>query len=98
MALKLTGRNPAKFEFDDGVSQTLVVLQPDDDSETLAAKLQRVLDLEDAQGLPVRRPGAALAAAKEEFDRQPLFDAAGAEAALAANGWADADTDNLPEA
>jgi hypothetical protein len=44
--LHLEGRNPAKFRFSDGLSETVVVLQPDDDSETLAAKLQRVLELE----------------------------------------------------
>jgi hypothetical protein len=102
MALKLTGRNPARFEFDDGVSQTIVVIQPDDQPDAVRAKLQRVLDLEDAQELParlpVRQPGAVLAAAKEEFE--PLLDVAAAEAAVKAQpvGWESFDVEELPEA
>lgn len=86
--LTLRSKTPVKFEFDDGVSQTTVILQPDDESDAIRAKLQRVLDLEDSQGLPVRQPGAALAAAREDFG--PLFDAAGAEEAVKAQpvGWA----------
>jgi hypothetical protein len=96
--LHLEGRNPAKFRFSDGLSETVVVLQPDDDSETLAAKLQRVLELENVQRLPYRQPGAALMAAKEEFD--PLIDIAAAEAAVTARpvGWEQYDVEDLPEA
>lgn len=96
--LHLEGRNPAKFRFSDGLSETVVVLQPDDDSETLAAKLQRVLDLEASQGLPVRQPGAALTGVKDEFD--PLIDVAAAEAAVMTRpvGWEEYDVEDLPEA
>lgn len=97
MALKLTGRNPARFEFDDGVSQTTVIIQPDDQPDAVRAKLQRVLELENAQRLPYRQPGAALAAAKEEFE--PLIDIAAAEAAVTAQpvGWESYDVEDLPE-
>jgi hypothetical protein len=96
--LHLEGRNPAKFRFSDGLSETVVVLQPDDDSETLAAKLQRVLELEASQGLPIRQPGAAPSAAKAEFD--PLIDVAAAEAAMQAQpvGWGSQSVEELPEA
>lgn len=100
MALKLAGRNPAKFEFDDGVSQTVVTIQPDDEPDAVRAKLQRVLELEGATiwTLPVRQPGAALMAAKEEFG--PLIDTAAAEAAVMAQpvGWEQYDIEELPEA
>jgi len=98
MALKLTGRNPARFEFDDGVSQTVVIIQPSDKPDAVRAKLQRVLELENAQGLPYRQPGAALSAAKEEFE--PLLDVAAAEAAVKAQpvGWESFDVEELPEA
>jgi len=46
MALELAGRNPAKFTYKDGVSETTVTIQPDDDPDTVRAKLQRVLELE----------------------------------------------------
>lgn len=96
--LHLEGRNPAKFRFSDGLSETIVVLSPDDDSETLSAKLQRVLELEASQGLPIRQPGAALTAAKDEFD--PLIDIAAAEAAMQAQpvGWGAQPVEELPEA
>jgi hypothetical protein len=95
MAVKLTGRNPARFEFNDGVSQTTVIIQPDDPPDIVRAKLQRVLELEDAQGLPVRQSVAAPAA---PYVREELFDAAGAEAAVQRNGWEAADIESLPEA
>lgn len=100
MALKLAGRNPARFEFDDGVSQTTVIIQPDDPPDVVRAKLQRVLELENATiwTLPVRQPGAALTAAKEEFE--PLLDTAALEAAVTAQpmGWGATDIEDLPEA
>jgi hypothetical protein len=100
MALRLTGRNPARFEFDDGISQTIVVIQPSDKPDAVRAKLERVLELENATiwTLPVRQPGAALAAAKEEFE--PLLDVAAAEAAVKAQpvGWESFDVEELPEA
>lgn len=99
--LILRSKTPVKFEFTDGLSETTVSLQPDDDTETVRAKLQRVLDLEAGQGLPTRQPGAALQAAQAEFP--PLYDAQAAEAALAAKGamgWdeTELDIDTLPEA
>lgn len=102
MALKMSGRNPAKFEWTDDVAETTVTIQPDDTSEVIQAKLQRVLDLEAGQGLPIRAPGAALMAAKETFE--PLIDAVAAErrvAAQGAMGWnadlTDGDIESLPE-
>lgn len=97
MALKLAGKNPAKFEFDDGVSQTVVTIQPDDPPEVVMAKLQRVLELEGYVNTPQR---VALPIAPEA----PVFtpaDRAATDARMAAvqtSGWnEDADLDNLPE-
>lgn len=97
MALKLAGRNPAKFEYNDGVSETTVTVQPDDDADTVRAKLQRVLELEGGSpALPVRVPGASLAPTFTPADR-----AATEERLKGAQpmGWSeDADMENLPEA
>jgi hypothetical protein len=45
MSLSMKSKTPVKFEFSDGVATTEVVLAPDDDQETLIAKLERVLSL-----------------------------------------------------
>lgn len=78
-----------------------MTIQPDEESESLRVKLQRVLDLEQGQGLPIRQPGAALAAAMAQPQFTPA-DRAAEEARLAgatAMGWGeDTDPDNLPEA
>lgn len=95
--LTLKNKTPVRFEWADALSETAVILSPDDDSDTIRAKLERIIELEAGQGLPVRRPGAALAAAKAEFPE--LFDAEGAEDRAAKVGWpalAD-DADDLPE-
>lgn len=96
--LHILTKNPVKFQWTDALSETAVVLSPDDDSDTIAAKLRRILDLEAGGGLPVRQPGAALAAAKEDFG--PLFDAAAAEQQLMARqktGWEALAVEDLPE-
>lgn len=93
--LTLKNKTPVRFEWTDALSETAVILSPDDDSDTIRAKLERIIQLE--AGLPVRRPGAALAAAQAEFPE--LFDAEGAEAQAAKVGWsalAD-DPESLPE-
>lgn len=99
--LTLRSKTPVRFEWSDKLSETTVTLSPDDDSETIQAKLQRILSLEDSQGLPVRQPGAALAAAVLA-DFPPLFDASALEAELASQGGAlgwstPVDIDTLPE-
>lgn len=63
MAVRFIGRNPAKFEFDDGIQKTEVVIQPDDKPDVVRAKLQRVLALEGvplpmAPQAPVTQPAA----------------------------------------
>jgi hypothetical protein len=96
--ITLRSKTPVKFEFADGVSETVVTIASDEDSDTIKAKLQRVLDLEAGGGLPLRQPGAALAAAKEDFG--PLFDAAAAEQQLMARqktGWEALAVEDLPE-
>lgn len=97
--LSLKNKTPVRFEWTDALSETAVVLSPDDDSDTIRAKLERIIELEAGQALPVRVPGAALRAAKEDFE--PLFDAEGAEALAAKVGWEaladDTDVENLPE-
>lgn len=101
MALKLTGRNPAKFEFDDGIQKTEIVVQPNDEPDVVRAKLQRVLDLEGATVSPFTAPVAPPAAPEE-----PTFTAADRaaydarlKAAEEPMGWSeDVNFDNLPEA
>jgi hypothetical protein len=76
---------PVRFVFSDDVSETTVTLQGDDNSATIVAKLQRVLELEGGQ--VTARAVAAFAAQPPEFG--PLFDAAGAEKEVTAQpvGW-----------
>lgn len=97
--LTLRSKTPIKFEFSDGVQETTVTIAPDEDSEALRAKLERVLELEAGQALPARRPGAALAAAVAEFE--PLLDIASMETQATKVGWEaladDTDIENLPE-
>lgn len=105
MALKLTGRNPARFEFDDGVSQTVVVIQVDDTPDVVRAKLQRVLELEEPHARAALlatgqvSPNAFRAPAEPEFTPA---DRAAMDARLAQTqpmGWTEgADFDDLPEA
>lgn len=106
--LSVKCKTPVSFEFSDGVQVTTVTIAQDEESESLRAKLQRVLELESqsvvehgrliaaSMGLPVRQPGAALQAAEE------LFDAEGAEKralAQSAMGWGEdgPDIEDLPE-
>lgn len=44
--LQLISKTPVKFRWEDDLAETVVVIQPDDDSEVIMAKLQRVLELE----------------------------------------------------
>ncbi|MGN6128503.1 MAG: hypothetical protein ACTHON_18245 [Humibacter sp.] len=88
---------PVRFVFSDDVSETTVTLQGDDDSATVVAKLQRVLELEGASARPSAealeewRRQAILAQMPEipEFVKEPLFDATGAEEAAKKQpvGW-----------
>jgi hypothetical protein len=100
MALKLAGRNPAKFEFTDGVSETTVTVQPDDPPEAVRAKLQRVLELEGVA--PPAQPLPGLTAPAPADPVVLAAERAATEARLArassTMGWGeDADLDNLPE-
>lgn len=91
--LTLRSKTPVRFEYKDDTAETNVVLQPEDDEGTLVRKLQRVIEM--VQGPVYAVPYTDTTAFVPEG---PLFDAAGAEAALVApNGWDGADTDNLPE-
>jgi hypothetical protein len=95
--LILKNKTPVRFEWTDQLSETSVHISPDDDSDTIRAKLQRVLELETGGPLPVRVPGAALAAARETFE--PLLDVAAMEAAATKVGWealASDEGDDLP--
>lgn len=102
--LAMISKTPVKFRWEDDLSETAVVLSPDDDSDTIRAKLQRVLDLEQGQGLPIRQPGAALAAFRAPAEPQfTPADRAAEDARLAGvsvNGWnedAVDGVDQLPE-
>jgi hypothetical protein len=100
--ISLVSKTPVKFRWEDDLSETVVVIQPDDSSETVQAKLQRVLELETGRSLPVRPLGAAPGP-----PQRPQFtpaDRAAEEARLAgvqAMGWnedlSESDIENLPE-
>lgn len=97
MALKLAGKNPAKFEFGDEVSQTVVTIQPDDEPDVVRAKLQRVLELEGGMQVPFVPLAAPLAPGAPVFTPA---DRAALEADLAKAqpmGWETTDTETLPE-
>jgi hypothetical protein len=100
--ITLISKTPVKFRWEDDLAETVVVLQPDDAPEVIVAKLQRVLELEGVQGLPIRQPGAALQAAMAQPQFTPA-DRAAEEARMAAvqiNGWnedAVEGADELPE-
>jgi hypothetical protein len=103
MALKLTGRNPARFEFDDGVSQTVVIIQPNDEPDAVRAKLQRVLELEEPHARAALQATGlvspdALRPAEPEFT---AADRAAMDAQLAKTqplGWGAQPVEELPEA
>ena len=44
--LQVISKTPIKFRWEDDLAEMIVVNQPDDDSEVIMAKLQRVLELE----------------------------------------------------
>lgn len=100
MALELAGKNPAKFIFNDGVSETTVTIQPDDTPDAVRAKLQRVLELEAPQRL-----GAAVAAGVRDMQAPPVAaftpaDRAAEEARLkgvTTHGWNEDAGDDLAE-
>lgn len=104
MTLKLTGRNPARFEFDDGVSQTTVTIQPDDDADSVRAKLQRVLELEEPHTRARIQATGLVAPNALRTPEEPVFtpaDRAATEERMSSvqtMGWTgDADFDSLPE-
>jgi len=102
--LQLISKTPVKFRWEDDLAETVVVIQPDDDSEVIMAKLQRVLELEGgapsaltfpsgvraplAPGVPVFTP-ADRAATEERLE------------GVKVNGWnedaVDGGLENLPE-
>lgn len=51
-----SGKVPVKFVFSDDVSETVITVFSDDPSEVIAAKLQRVLELEGYAATPQRAP------------------------------------------
>lgn len=50
--IQLTNKTPVKFTWSDALSESNVVVSPDDDSDTIVAKLQRVLELENGPTAP----------------------------------------------
>lgn len=46
ITMKTGSKTPVRFVFSDDVSETTITIQTDDDSDIIAAKLQRVLELE----------------------------------------------------
>lgn len=99
ITMKTGSKTPVRFIFSDDVSETTITIAPDDDSGAIAAKLQRVLELEGvalptAPPAPVA-PGVTLANIFTPADR------AATEVRLAQaqpQGWgADVDVEKLPE-
>lgn len=89
--ITLRSKNPVRFEFADGIQETYVVLQPDDESETICAKLQRVLELEGYASTPQRAPLPIFTAADRAATDERLAQAQ-------PMGWSeDTDIENLPE-
>lgn len=100
--LSLISKTPVKFQWTDDIAKTEVVLQPDDPSEVLVAKLQRVLELEGAAlpALPVRAPGASLAPQAPTFtpaDRAATDERLKGAQAMGWNASVEDGIDNLPE-
>lgn len=94
--LQVISKTPIKFRWEDDLAETVVVIQPDDSSEVIMAKLQRVLELEGHANTPQRIP---LPIAPEASAFGPA-DRAALEADLAKAqpmGWETTDTETLPE-
>lgn len=56
ITMKTGSKTPVRFVFSDSVSETTINIQPDDPSDTIKAKLQRVLELEGYAAAPQRAP------------------------------------------
>jgi hypothetical protein len=99
--ITLRSRNPVRFEFSDGISETSVTVQPDDDSGTIAAKLRRVLELEGGYTAAIQNSRFLPPAAAPEAPAFTPADRAATEERLAkadAMGWESTNVDTLPEA
>lgn len=75
ITMKTGSKTPVKFVFSDDVSETTINIQPDDPSDTIRAKLQRVLELEgEAAGLRARTTATMLGVSPDDLRlpvRQP---------------------------
>lgn len=98
ITMKTGSKTPVRFIFSDDVSETTVTVQPDDSSEDIAAKLQRVLELEGV-ALPTVLPARMIS-----VPAAPVFTAADRAATeerlkqAQPMGWGeDTDVENLPE-
>jgi hypothetical protein len=105
ITMKTGSRAPVRFVFSDDVSETTITIQADDDSAAIAAKLQRVLDLEKPHTYAAILATGAVGANAFRAPESPAFtpaDRAAEEARLAGvqpMGWTEhADLDSLPEA
>jgi len=97
ITMKTGSKTPVKFTFSDDVSETVITVFSDDPSEVIAAKLQRVLELEGYAATPQRAP---LPIASGEPSFTPADRAAYDERLERAGvmGWGeDIDIDSLPE-
>jgi hypothetical protein len=99
ITMKTGSKAPVKFIFDDGISETTVIVSPEESPKAIAAKLQRVLELEGV-ALPTAPPAQQVTlgniftpadrAATEERMR---------EAQRGLNGWNEhVNVEDLPEA
>lgn len=99
ITMKTGSKTPVRFVFSDDVSETTITIQPDDDSRTVAAKLQRVLDMEHGTGGYVSPPHLIPTALQTDFT--PADRAEYEQRLLEARpmGWGEGvDIDSLPEA
>lgn len=96
ITMKTGSKAPVRFTFSDDVSETTITIAPDEESGSIAAKLQRVLELEGV------RPASAIQGMAASMVPQALLaDRAATEERLAQvqpQGWSkNVDIEQLPE-
>jgi hypothetical protein len=100
ITMKTGSKAPVKFVFDDGISETTVVVSPEESPKAIVAKLQRVLELEGAAsaGRANPRPQVAPENPFTPADRAAM-DQRMQQAQAGLNGWNEnVNIEDLPEA
>jgi hypothetical protein len=101
ITMKTGSKAPVKFVFDDGISETTVVVSPEESSKAIATKLQRVLELEGVILPPAPPAPESQVTLKNIFtpaDRAAM-DQRMQQAQQGLNGWnGNVNIEDLPEA